>query len=144
MTLQQSKSAMKAAMVCGIISAFITLCAAAVGISRSGTEFGGMKLNGLLLIDVGLMVGLTIGIHFRSRICAVTMFVYFILSKCMQGSALLNPGALVSGLAFMFFYGRGAWASIVYHRETAAGADDSHGPGTTTDPEGAAQPPRLP
>lgn len=125
MNITKAQSAIKSAFICGVISTFITLCAAAIGMHQGGVEAYGIEMNALLLIDFGLLLGLTIGIYFKSRVCAVTMFVYFVISKAMQWSNAASLFSLLIGSVFIFFYFRGAWATIVYQRLKAKEANQA-------------------
>lgn len=125
MNITKAQSAITAAFICGVISTFLTLCAAAIGMHQGGVEAYGIEMNALLLIDFGLMLGLTIGIYFKSRVCAVAMLVYFVISKVMQWSNAASAFSLLTGSAFIFFYFRGAWATIVHRRLKAKEANQA-------------------
>ena len=144
MNITTAQSAIKAAFICGIISTFITLVATAVGIYRSGIEVAGIQLNALLLIDVGIMLGFTIGLYFKNRGCAIGMLVYFLISKGMQWSRDFNPASIVTGLVFLYFYARGAWGSVVFHRLKIKEPNQALEPTTMAVTPPAAQEPRQP
>ena len=125
MTIQKAQSALRGAFVCGIISTFLTLCVAAIGMFRGGITLAGINANPLLLIDVGLLFGLTVGLYFKSRVCACSMLGYFLLSKYSQFSRDMNPVTVVTGVVFLYFYSMGAWGSIIIHRFKAKEANQA-------------------
>jgi serine/threonine-protein kinase len=116
MDIKKARSATKAAMVCGIISSAITLIIAAIAIYKGHLDIAGIQANALMLIDFGVVVGLTIGLAFKSRVCAVLMLTYFSLSKWMQWSRDLNPGSIITGVIFLYFYVQGVRGTFAYHK----------------------------
>lgn len=128
MDLKKALSAIKAAIICGIFSSAITLIATAIGIYKGEVEFEGMHFNALMLIDVGLLVGLTVGLFFKSRVCAVLMLVYFVLSKWMQWSQQISVASIIVGVAFLYFYFQGALGTFAYHKLKKLEANQPPGP----------------
>lgn len=141
MTIQKAQSAIKAAMICGIVSSALTLVITAIAIYKGQIDFAGIQANALMLIDVGLLVGLTIGLAFKSRTCAVLMLAYFVLSKYMQWSRDLNPASIVVGVLFLYFYFQGARGTFAYHKLKKEEANQPvHGtpaevPSSSTEPD---------
>ena len=69
--------------------------------------FTGENILGLgasSLFDAALIFGLAYGIHRRSRICAVLMLVYFVLSKIIQVAAMGQVTGIPISLLFLYFY----------------------------------------
>ena len=69
------------------------------------------------LLDVVLVVGLGLGMRRKSRAAAVTMVIYWIVSKVWISLALGGrPAGLGTGLVFLYFFGQAARGAFVYHR----------------------------
>ena len=115
MDLEKANSAIKTASICGLVSALITLIATLVSILNGGLVFGDLRISIFTFFDVALMGGLTVGIYFKSRVCAVLMLVYFLLCKYMQWSAGINFTALVVGIAFIYCFIQGVRGTFSYH-----------------------------
>jgi len=100
------------AWVAGLISAGITLVVTLVAIS-------GVSLMGFTawqLLDVIFILGLTLGIYKKSRVCAVAMLGYFVASKIMLISETGKPSGLVTALIFIYYYWQGVMGTFAYHR----------------------------
>lgn len=115
MTKEKADSSIRAAWICGIISTAITLIATLIGVFRGGLNFSGFHFSLFTFIDVFLMGGLTVGIFFKSRVCAVLMLAYFMWCKYVQWHVGVGAVPIVMGLLFLYFYAQGAWGTFVYH-----------------------------
>jgi hypothetical protein len=141
LNLEKASSAIKAAFICGIVSTLLTLSATLVGIFHGGVKFGNAEFSALMLIDVGLLAGLTVGLFFKSRTCALLMVGYFVWCKATQWSAEINYPGFIVGLLFLYFYVSGARGTFVYHRLRKEEANQAPEP-TTTAVTPASQEPR--
>jgi hypothetical protein len=106
---EQTEKAIKNAWIAGIVSGSITLLVTII--AAFGIDILGFSLWNLL--DVLLIFGLTFGIYRKSRVSAVSMFVYFVASKIFivieTGKVAGIPLAIVFG--YYFFQGiRGTFA----------------------------------
>jgi hypothetical protein len=100
------------AWVAGLISAGVTLVVTVLAIS-------GVSLMGYTaweLLDVVLILGLTLGIYKKSRVCAIAMLTYFVASKIMLISETGKPSGLVTALIFIYYYWQGVLGTFAYHR----------------------------
>lgn len=122
MDLEEAASAVKAAFVCGIISTVMTLIVTLISLSQGGLDLGGIEVSVFTFIDVAALAGLTVGLFFKSRVCAVLMLVYFIVSKYAQGSGSIHVVGMGAGLAFLYFYAKGVYGAFVYHKLAQEGA----------------------
>ena len=114
--LETAEKAIRAGWIAGIVS--IAMTALMVGtVYFTGEAVMGFDLT--LIVDVLLMIGLVVGIYFKSRTCAVLMFVYFLISKILQVTGG-QYGGIVLGVIFLYFYGRAAWGTFVWHRLKAS------------------------
>jgi hypothetical protein len=110
--LAKAKNRINAAIVAGTISGTLTLI-------LSLANIGG--LNSFNLIDVAIAYGLSYGIYRKSRVCAVLLFAYFVLSKLEQistGNFTGWPIALI--FAYCFFLG--IWGTFTFHKLQTASA----------------------
>jgi len=113
MTIATAKSAIRAAFICGVVSAAVTLAAMVYALVQTGFEYAGIRYSIFTLFDVLLIAGLTVGIYFKSRVCATLMFLYFVWNKYVQFTSGAAPFAIAMGLIFLFFYARGAYATFI-------------------------------
>jgi len=105
------KHARIAAMVCGTVT-----LAGSITLIVNRTGFSLFSL--LSLIDVVFIFSMAYGIYRKSRICAVLMFEYFLLSKIFNVSISthINAGILIIGTIFLFFLYQGITGTFAYHR----------------------------
>ena len=89
-------------------------------ISIYGTSVAGM--GAWNLIDVVLIFGLAIGIYRKSRVCATTMFIYFVVSKIIGWVDAGKPTGLILTLIFIYYFFKGMVATFDYHKATKAQA----------------------
>lgn len=75
-------------------------------------------LNIMALVDAIFIFGMAYGIYKKSRICAVLMFEYFLLSKIFSASVSphINPASLMIGMIFLYFFFRGITGTFDYHK----------------------------
>ena len=104
----------RAAWIACLFSASMTLVMVAIVIATGERNFG---LHGPIdLLDVGFILGLAFGISRKSRVCAVLMLVYFMLSKYLIIRATGQVGGVWLGLAFLYFYAQGVVGTFEYHK----------------------------
>jgi serine/threonine-protein kinase len=109
MNAAQAKMRIRNGWIAGVITAAATLFASLLpllGISLAG-------FNLWNLTDFALIAGLTLGIARKSRVCALMMLAYFVVSRISLVAQTADiPGAVLGAiLAFIFFEGvRGAFA----------------------------------
>lgn len=109
MNIEKANRAIRDAWIAGIISAIINLV---VSLGR----FGGQDIRGL--VDVFLISGLTFGIYKKSRICALAMFVYFVINKVIlisEGNMPTNWG-IMWVILFGYIFFQGIRGTFVYHK----------------------------
>jgi len=109
---KQIKSAWVAACISGVVTLVMTL------IAMAGVDF--LDFDAWNLVDVALIVGLAFGIYKRSRVCAVTMLVYFVASKILIMVQTEKPTGLVLGLIFGYFFWQGIRGTFAYHKLKSA------------------------
>ncbi|RJR20919.1 MAG: hypothetical protein C4581_02665 [Nitrospiraceae bacterium] len=102
-----------AAMVCGTIT-----LAGSVTLIRNQLQTGLTLINLLSLLDAAFIFSMAYGIYRKSRICAVLMFEYFLLSKIfsLSVSAHISSGVIVIGMIFLFFLYQGITGTYAYHK----------------------------
>jgi K+-sensing histidine kinase KdpD len=107
----------KHARIAAMVSGTVTL-AGSVALIMNQAQGGFSLLNLLSLIDVLFIFSMAYGIYRKSRICAVLMFEYFLLSKIfsISISTHMNSGVLITGLIFLFFLFRGITGTFAYHK----------------------------
>jgi len=102
----------KIAWITGIVSGCVTL--ALTLIAMSGTSLLGF--SAWELVDVALIFGLTLGIYMKSRICAVAMFIYFIIAKIVLIAETGQVTGFPMALLFAYFFWLGISGTFAYHK----------------------------
>lgn len=115
----------KGAWVAGCISAAMTLVVTLI--AMSGTEALGFSVWSLG--DVAFILGLTYGIYRKSRVCAVLMLAYFVLSKIILMLEAGKPSGLLVALIFGYFYAQGIVGTFAFHKFKARQAAEAAVPG---------------
>jgi hypothetical protein len=139
MLLKKAASGIKAAFICGIFCTTVTLITTLVAIFSGGTDYGGFHWSIYSLLDVAIFTGLTVGLYFKSRVCAVLMVIYFALNKYIQFSRGLDPWIFISGVTLTYFFIQGMRDSFWYH--ALKNSETSQPP--KLDPPGIASPPPV-
>jgi len=109
--IEREEAHIRNAWIAGAISAAVTL-----GFSFAGSYSEEIRhkygFDTWTLFDVAIILGLTYGIFRKSRFCALTMLLYFAISKLvMYAHAGKFSGGLVT-LLFGYFYYRGTLAAF--------------------------------
>ena len=100
------------AWIACLVSAAVTLVVSLLALA--GNRVG--PFTGAEFIDVVFILGLAFGISRKSRVCAVLMFCYFVLSKIILMRAPGQSGGIFMGLVFLYYYGVGVQGTFEYHR----------------------------
>jgi len=100
------------AWAAGLISAGITFLVTIFAIF--GVKL--LSFNAWELLDVALILGLTYGIYRKSRVCAVLMLIYFLISKLLMIQQNPKQSGMVLGVFFAYFYVQGVLGTFAYHR----------------------------
>lgn len=119
--LKYIKSAWMTAIACSLI----TLLGVIISI-LANSNFLGLSLDAL--VDVVLLLGLAFGVYKKSRVCAVILFIYFVLGKIyMLSSGAINRGAIMMSIAFGIWFFQGIIGTIHYHKNKKIEVnEDSH------------------
>lgn len=106
------KSAWIAACISGTVTLVMTL------IAMRGTPI--LELDAWSLLDVGLIFALAFGIYKKSRVCAVVLLAYFILSHILVMMASGKASGLLVALIFGYYYVQGIVGTFAFHKWRAA------------------------
>jgi hypothetical protein len=114
MTKDQALKHIRNAWVAGLFSALITVIAMLASMSGDSIT-PGLEVNVTAMVDVAIVLGLCIGVFRKSRLCAVGLLAFFVLSKIImsaQGAEMNVFGALIAVLlVYLFYQGvRSTWA----------------------------------
>lgn len=114
------KKGVRAGMICGGISLVLVL------LLQAFLPIAGDLLK-FAFLDIGIIYGLTLGMHLKSRVCAGLMLGYYILSKLVmltQGGIGL-VGIFVA-IAFVKAFYQGLQGTLLYHQIKRAHASHAH------------------
>jgi len=108
----------KHAWIAGLISAGVTLLFTLMAIF--GVKMMGFGVGEIL--DVALILGLTYGIYRKSRVCAVLMLAYFVISKIILFKQTGQFNGVLVAVAFIYYYAQGVAGTFAYHKHVQANA----------------------
>jgi uncharacterized membrane protein len=101
------------AWIAGLFSAGMTLLFTLLAV------FGTHRVAGFgtwQLVDVGLLLALSFGVHRKSRVCATLLLVYFAVSKALVVSETGKVDGVVMALILFYCYVQGVLGTFAYHR----------------------------
>ena len=106
----------KHAWTAGLISAALTFLVTLLAIF--GVKI--MEIDAWQLLDVALILGLAYGIYRKSRVYAVLMFAYFLISKIIMIAQTGKPNGIVMAIIFLYYYAQGISGTFAYHKHLQA------------------------
>jgi serine/threonine-protein kinase len=105
----------KAGWITGVVQGVLTFLIVSI-VVVSGADFLG--ISAFMYIDVLVIFGLTFGIFFKSRTCAVLMVIYYIVSKVLmiaEMGAPKNIASLALPIAITIIYIQAVVGTFKYH-----------------------------
>ena len=126
MNRQSALSAIRHAFFCGVLSTIITSIFSTVALLHGSFEVSGTSFSVWLYLDAIILLGLTIGLYFKSRVAAVAIGIYFFWSKHGNIPAAEGAGSWIgysTSIAFLYFYIHAARAGLFLIREDRKTAD---------------------
>ena len=114
--LERFQKAIRAGAIAGFVCTGMTLLVVAIALTVTSAGPLQSFADPWNLVDVGLLLGLSIGILRRSRTAAVGMVLYFVFSKIIITLETGQMGSLPVALLFLYFFSRAAWGTFAYHR----------------------------
>ncbi|HAG44929.1 MAG TPA: hypothetical protein DCL31_18380 [Clostridium sp.] len=104
----------KTAWVLAIVSSLLTLLVVIISV-LGNNNFLGLSLYSLL--DVVFVLGLAFGVYKKSRVCAVMLFIFFVLGQLnILISGMGSIGSFIMSVAFATGYFQGIRGTIHYHK----------------------------
>jgi len=113
--LRHAERHIKNAWIAGIISAAVTFIFSAIGAFSQTVQFK-YGFDTWALIDVALIAGLTFGIYKKSRFCALSLLIYFVLSKVAMAAYIGKFTHGIGALLFGYFFFQGTRATFQIHK----------------------------
>jgi len=118
MDLPSAEKHIKRAWIAGVVSGSVTLLF--VVFSLAGKDFlPRLELDAWSFLDIAAIFGLSFGVYRKSRVCAVALFAYFVLSKIYFWIAAGSLGSVLVAVLFGYFFFQGIRGSISYHARVA-------------------------
>ena len=111
--LELAKTRIKNAYIGGVIIGVATLLFTIVAITSGNNILG---FDAWALLDVILIFGLTFGVYKKSRVCAVLLFLYFVISKIILFMETGKPIGLIMAFLIGYHLFRGVQGTITYHK----------------------------
>lgn len=97
--------------ITAVISGVMTLAVTAYSIYVTSV----LGLSAWNALDVLLIFGFAFGIYKKSRVCAVLMFAYFVVSKIEQMSGAKPMQGIFMSIIFLVFYWQAMIGTFQYH-----------------------------
>jgi hypothetical protein len=69
-----------------------------------------------IFLHVALAYGLTIGLYYKNRSCAMLLLLYYVVTRLMIMAQTQKVGGVISTLLFLYFLSQGVLGTIEYHR----------------------------
>jgi hypothetical protein len=125
---EKIRSRIKRAAITGVVSGISTLLVGGMAIAGNGALSKGMVS---FFVDFLIDVGLAYGIYRKSRACAVIMFVYSLIFKCILIAIVFSAHVdretqlgwtimLVFGSVYLYFYFFGILGTYAYRKHLKA------------------------
>jgi hypothetical protein len=117
MTLEDARNHAKVGAYAAFVSGVLTLGFVLFAISSDaqGGTFGAWN-DPLNFVDIVIIVLCGVGMLRNSRTAAVVAFIYFLFAKIFLAIESGQNSGVISGLLFMYFYGRAVYGTFAYHR----------------------------
>lgn len=114
--LKGIKAGCVAGVVCGCVTLLVVVASNLRGDPRY-EQFASLWN----LVDVALIFGLSFGIYRKSRVCAVLMLIYFIISKgiLLSEGVQRNATGLIVACLFIYQFWRAVRGCFYYHKHLA-------------------------
>lgn len=116
MDLQKSQIAIRRGAYAGFVVAGVTTVMVGIAMWMNATGWLALWNDPWNLIDIVLILGLSIGVWRKSRLAAVSLVIYFILSQIIVRLEIQHLGGLLVSLAILYFLVKAAIGTFVYHR----------------------------
>jgi hypothetical protein len=110
--IKATKNGAIAACISGVITIGLTLIAMSRDMSGKLAIFN----DPAIFIDVVFIFACAFGVYKKSRVAAVLLFVYFIVSKIIIALETHSSGGFGVALVFLYFYGKAIQGSFVFHK----------------------------
>ncbi len=101
----------KGAWIAALVSGTLTLAVVAYVVFLDSSV---LNIDEWVLLDVVIIYGLAFGIYKKSRIAAVSMFVYFVISKAIMYIEGETRGTWMAAI-FLFLFAQGVYGCFQYH-----------------------------
>lgn len=119
----EAEKVIKHGAIAGYVSAGITAALVIYTLTIGGSSFPSEFVSVNNLVDAVIIFILAIGVHRKSRAASLLLIAVFILSKI---SFLITNDIRPSfgSVVFIYFFGRAAYGTFVYHRLVTASDDN--------------------
>jgi hypothetical protein len=113
--LKKANKEIRDAWICGIVVCSITLLLAVVmlGISANPASIPIDPIG--MIFSVIIYGGLTLGVYYKNRACAIILFGLFLLDKIVM-IAQGNKSGIILALVFMYYFAMGIQGTFAYHK----------------------------
>lgn len=118
MNQEKIDSRIKIGYILAFISGLLTLVISVLGFClQSGKgDFLSYFADPSILFDIILIFALAYGIYKRSRICAIFMFLYFLVSKIILMTEFGRPSGIVVSIVFLYFFFQAIIGTFDHHK----------------------------
>jgi hypothetical protein len=111
---EKALKCIKSAWTTAIACSLITLLAIIISV-LGNNDFLGLNLYSLINVVLGL--GLAFGVYKKSRVCAVILFIFYVVGQLeILISGMGSIGSFIMSVAFATGYFQGIRGTIHYHK----------------------------
>lgn len=114
--LRTAEKQIRNAWICGVVICALSLLFAIIfsAVSSSKAELPATPFE--ILISVVLFGGLTIGVYFKSRACAILLCVLFIVDKIITWAYTGKMSGAMLAFVFIYYFAYGIQGTFTYRR----------------------------
>jgi tetratricopeptide (TPR) repeat protein len=118
MNQEKIDSRIKIGYILAFISGLLTLVMSVLGFCLQSVkaDFLSYFADPSILFDIILIFALAYGIYKRSRICAISMFLYFLMSKIILMIEFGRPSGIVVSIIFLYFFFQAIIGTFDHHK----------------------------
>lgn len=116
--LEEAKKQIKGAWVSGVIVCVISVLFAFAQLAfsaKSAEDIGGAIG---IIVSVVILGGLSLGVYFKSRACAVILCILYILDKIVMFALEGKAAGIIVTIIFVYYFGYGIKGTFTHYRLT--------------------------
>ena len=115
-SLKKANKQIRDAWICGVIICAMTLAISMLMISLAPAKALMPVSPAEMILSVIVFGGLTLGVYFKNRGCAIAICVLYILDKIVMTASSGNVTGILFMLGFTYYFAYGIQGTFAYHK----------------------------